>query len=122
MAQQEHLEVWPVRVNPTVDKLSDVSYTFKLVSSTGDDLDLTGYTALMELRPYVRAKRVFDTLTTENGRIEINQNAVVITFPASVTAEYKFDEAVYDLLVVSPLGLRHRIVEGSIDFNDGVTR
>ena len=76
----------------------------------------------MQLRPYHRSKRILDELTTENGRLVVKGATIQVRFPADVTAEYKFERAVYDLLIIGMNGLQYRVAEGEIEFRPGVTR
>lgn len=121
MSDKLNINIRPMEINPTVDCASDTEYTFVIVDPSGDELDLTDYTFLMELRPYARSKRLFDTMSTENGRITCEGGKVTLKFPAAATAGYKFDTAVYDLVAISTDGLRYRLAEGQIEFYPEVT-
>lgn len=121
MAQEHRLNIRPVSFNPVVDGATDTYFGF-VVRDAQAEVDLTGYTAKMEIRPYRGAKRVYDTLTTENGRISIDKGTIRVHFPAEVTKGYTFSKAEYDLIVVSMSGYRYRIIEGTVEFNPGVTQ
>lgn len=122
MSEKLNLNIRPMEVNPTVDCASDTEYTLVAVDPSGKELDFGGYSFVMELRPYVRSKRIYDTMSTDNGRISVDGGKVTLKFPADVTAGYKFETAVYDLIAVSEDGLRYRIAEGQIEFYPEVTR
>lgn len=122
MADLQNLLLRPVEINPVVDQASDTTYGFELQDAHGTPIELRGFTAVMQLRPYPKAKKVYDELTTENGRLKINGNTVVIHFPAEVTATYKFDTAVYDLVIVSLDQLRYRVAEGVVRTTPWVTK
>ena len=86
-------------------------------------INFGNYKAKMQLRPYPKSSQVYDELTTENERITLDESGkITVKFPAAVTAEYKFDKAVYDLYVMSPDGHTYRIVEGIITARQGVTK
>lgn len=121
MSEKLNFNIRPMEVNPTVDCASDTEYTLVVVDPNGKELDFNGYSFIMELRPYIGSKRLFDTMSTENGRITVDFGKVILKFPAEITAEYTFDSAVYDLIAVSEDGLRYRIAEGQIEFYPGVT-
>lgn len=121
MAEEHRLNIRPVGLNPVVDKGSDTLFGF-LVKDAMNEVDLTDYTAKMEIRPYAGSKRIYDTLTTENGRLFISGGMIHMNFPAEVTKDYTFSKASYDLLVTSPSGLTYRILEGDVSFKPGVTR
>lgn len=122
MAEVVKLNIRPLPVNSTVDQGSDTIYVFEIKDALGDAVDLRGYTAKMELRPFPKAKRVYDTLTTENGRLDIRGGSVTINFPADVSTGYTFTRAVYDLVIVSQAGTRYRVAEGEVYFRPEVTR
>lgn len=64
---------------------------------------LQGYSARMQLRAKVSSEDVIDTLTTENGKLEIDTtlSTITIEIPASVTEDYNFNIAFYSLELVS---------------------
>ena len=121
MASTQNLLIRPVEINTPVDNATDQSYQFEVRDAEGGEVDLRGYTAVMQLRPYPKSKKIYDELTTENGRLAIKGATVYITFPAGVSAGYKFDTAVYDLVIVSLGGLKYRIAQGVIRTTPQVT-
>ena len=121
MSEVVKLNIKPVEINPTVDSCSDTVYVFCLLDAEDHPLDVGTYAAKMPLRPYPGAKRVYDELTTENGRLAIEGNKIRINFPSAVTGEYKFDTAVYDLYIVSEDGLQYRVAQGGVQFSREVT-
>lgn len=122
MSDEVKLNIKPVFVNPSVDNCSDTVYKFQIADEAGNEVELRGYRARMQIRPYHRSKRVLDELTTENGRLSVAGTNIAVKFPAAVTAEYKFERAVYDLLIISLDGLQYRVAEGEIEFRPGVTQ
>lgn len=122
MSDEVKLNIKPVFVNPTVDSCSDTVYTFQVCDESGNEVDLRGFTGKMQLRPFIRSKRVLDELTTENGRIQIRGSDITVWFPSDVTAKFKFERAVYDLVIMSQGGLKYRVVQGEVEFNPGVTQ
>ncbi len=120
MAETVNFNLKPVSINPVVDNASDTSFLLEVRDPNEDEFDLTGYTAKMELRPYPKADVVYDTLTTENGRLEIIGSDVAVHFPAKVTANYSFPKASYDLIIQFN-GKQWRIAEGLIVFRKEVT-
>ena len=122
MSDEVKLNIKPVMFNPSVDSCSDTVYTFQVCDEAGNETDLRGYEARMQLRPYHRSKRILDELTTENGRLVVKGATIQVRFPADVTAEYKFERAVYDLLIIGISGLQYRVAEGEIEFRPGVTQ
>jgi hypothetical protein len=88
--------------------------------------DLTNYTARMMIREDIDDATPIDELTDASGELIITPalGKVTISIPASVTAGYTFDEAVYDLELVddSVEPVVTRIVEGRIELCKEVTR
>lgn len=113
------MELRPYRV-PDPPKVQDTTFLLELRDPTNGEFNLSGYTAKMEIRPYPKSATIYDTLTTENNRLIISGSNIEISFPAKVTAKYKFSEACYDLLLL--IGDHQwRIAEGLISFHKGVT-
>lgn len=87
-------------------------------------IDLTGYTARMQIRSDVDSDTVLVSLTTENGGITLGgtDGTVTLLISATATAALTWDEGVYDLELVSSGGVATRLVSGRIAVSDEVTR
>lgn len=102
--------------------------TFKrkltLKDDSGDLIDLSGYTARMQVRATFEATAVLVQLTTENGRIEISgpEGEILLLLSPSETAAIASGSYVYDLEVVSGSGDVQRLIEGRFVVSRNVTR
>lgn len=102
--------------------------TFQLNITWKDEagvvIDITGYTARMQVRATKAATTVLLAATTENGYITLGGVAgtVAISVPASVTAALSFVRAVYDLELISSTGIVTRLVQGGVCLSKEVTR
>lgn len=106
-----------------VGKTINFSLTFK---DGGVPINLTGYTARMQVRDAVDASTVIASFTTENGRITLGGSAgtIALTMSAvdSVTAFTSVGEKVYDLEVVSGGGIVYLVASGKFTVVGEVTR
>lgn len=90
---------------------------------SGVVVNLTGYTARMQLRPTVASDTVTLSLTTENGRISLtSQGVITLSVAADVTAALAAGVYVYDLELVAGNGTVTRLLEGSAIVSPEVTR
>lgn len=87
-------------------------------------VDLTGYTARMQVRASAAADAVLLDLTTENGGITLGttDGTVTCTATATQTAALTFGTGVYDLELVDGSGVVTRLAEGSVCLSREVTR
>lgn len=87
-------------------------------------VNLTGYTARMQLRTIPASDDVALELTTENGRISLGGAAGTINLdlPASVTEDLAANQYAYDLEVIAPSGFVTRLIEGFVNVDPEVTR
>ncbi|MCY1167378.1 hypothetical protein D9M73_73390 [compost metagenome] len=90
----------------------------------GAAIDLTGYTARMQVRQSIAAAEALLELTTENGGIAITPatGTITLTQTATQTAAYTWKRGVYDLEIVSPSGVVTRLIQGDIETSPEVTR
>lgn len=90
---------------------------------TGDPMDLTGWTAHMQARPYEGAATVWVDLSTENGRIILGglDGTIVLELLDTVTATIPADDGVYDLFLVPPSGQDVPLLEGEFKVKARVT-
>ena len=78
------------------------TYTTGGILEYNTPVNLTGYTARMQIRPTVDSATVLTTLTTENGGITINtiDASITLNISATETAAYTWQTAVYGLELV----------------------
>jgi hypothetical protein len=85
--------------------------------------NLTSWTARMHIREELEDTVTIDELVSPTDiTISTNDAKITITIAASVTEDYDFDKAVYDLELVDAGGNVTRLVEGEIEFRREVTR
>ena len=101
-----------------------LSVPFLLLDDSETPIDLTGFSAAMQLRKNYYSKEAIDTLTSDNGRLVIDAKKGCITamFHHEETQAYPAQVVVYDLEITSKDGQRTRIVEGKITIRAEVTR
>ncbi len=99
------------------------------IKGTDDPVDLTGFTALMQIRKTrgvgepVLVQLSTDSLPEDDGTITIDSlNGLLELFiDDAVTATFPEGYGVYDILLTAPSGRRSRPIEGSITFSPGST-
>jgi hypothetical protein len=90
----------------------------------GTPIDLTGYTARMQVREKVSSTATLLSLTTENGGIALGGAAgtIAVTAAATLTDDITTKRGVYDLELVSSGGVVTRLIEGCVTISPEVTR
>jgi hypothetical protein len=85
--------------------------------------DLTDHTARMQVRRTIDSSTVLVSLTTENGRITIDETDGKITLSMSdeVTSTIT-SSGVYDLEIIDGAGNVSRVIEGLFTLSQEVTR
>lgn len=109
--------------NITAEQGATLTRTITWKNTVGTPINLTGYTARMQVRNDYEAVTSLLTLTTENGGITLGGVAgtIVITASATATAALSAGSYVYDLeLVLSDVVTR--LIQGSFVVNAEVTR
>jgi hypothetical protein len=92
--------------------------------SAGNPVNMTGYTARMQIRKSVSSDEVLLELTTANGKLSIapSTGTVTMIFSATTTAAITWTRGKYDLEVVSYDGTVTRLIEGEITVSKEITR
>ncbi|MCY1167132.1 hypothetical protein D9M73_70890 [compost metagenome] len=87
-------------------------------------IDLTGYTARMQIRERLAATTTLANMTTENGGITLGGAAgtIDLLLTAVETAAISAIRGVYDLELVSPTGVVSKVLADEVDFVKEVTR
>lgn len=107
-----------------VNSLGFKAYTSGGVVEYNTPIDLTGFTARMQVRSKVDSAAVLVELTTENSYINISNinKTITLTIPATITSGFTFSTAVYSLELVSSGGQVTPFCEGTITLVKEVTR
>ena len=87
----------------TINSLAFKPYISGGVVEYNTPVDLTGYTAKMQIKDSVDSTTVLQELTTENGGIVLDNTTKTITLnlPGSVTSAFTFSNAYYALELIS---------------------
>ena len=113
------------KVNLAVDQ--GATFRKRFVWKTGEPatpVDLTGYTARMQVRESIEAADVLVELTTENSGIALGttNGQIDLYISAADTAEYTWTGGVYDIELIAPSGDVLRKIKGSVSVSPEVTR
>lgn len=111
----------------TYDLYIDQGATFERVitwkQTNGTPVDLTGYSARMQIRRTKSNETALVSLTNANGiTLGGTSGTIAISISAAVTEALTFRRAVYDLELVSPNGSVYRLLQGAVALSKEVTR
>lgn len=102
------------------------TWTQPLVWKTGSPpaaVNLSGFTARMQLRENAGAPNAAIELTTGNGRITLGGNGgITLSLSATETSAIPARRYRYDLEMVSSSGIVTRLLEGDVTVSPEVTR
>ena len=92
--------------------------------TTGEPVNLTGYTAKMQIRPSEKNNKIIIELSTENSRIVLTEAEGIIdlVLEDEDTVSLSDTEGVYDLLLTASNGDVVKLVRGKATLHDVVTR
>lgn len=111
-----------------IEQGSTFARTFRLKDSVGNYIDLTGYSARMQVRQsHSATTAIVDIDSGSKGGVEVEpdstQGAIKITLTATETAQLTAPLAgVWDLEIVSGGGEVTRVLEGAVRITPEVTR
>ena len=109
--------------NFTIKQGSEWSRTIILKDDSGTVINLSGYTAKMQIRKEKdKTSQLYDELSTTNSRITITavEGKLVLSIASSVSDKYRFTKAYYDLEIIQGSSIT-RILQGNIIINKNVT-
>lgn len=102
------------------------TFTLNLVykDSAGTPINLSGYSARMQIRRTYTSPSALATFTTQNGRIVLGTSSgtVAVKGDAALTAALAAKTAVYDLELVNPAGDVTRLIRGAVTITPEVTK
>lgn len=105
--------------NLYIDQGADFSTTVSLTDSNGDILNLTGYSAVGQIRKTYGSGTVAATFGTA---LAAATGQVTLTLTDTVTAAMDSGRYVYDILITDSSGDKTRILEGHAVVTPSVSR
>lgn len=107
-----------------VNSLGYKAYTTGGVLEYNEPVDLTGYTARMQIREKLDSTTTIKELTTENAGIVIDtaNKKINLFISAADTAAFTFSSAVYSLELVSSTSVVSPLINGTLTLVREVTR
>jgi hypothetical protein len=114
--------------NITIEQGSDLNIPIIMRESDGSPIDLTDYTAHMQIRS-APGGTIYDELTTANSRITIEDFSylgtthwrIILHFPNATSSAYSFTNGVYDLEIEDDSSVITRLIEGKVTISPEVT-
>lgn len=108
----------------TVDQGATFNNVLTWKNSDNTPINLTGYTARMQVRADYDATVIVLELTTTNGRITLGGSAGTITLnvAATVMAAVNYGKYVYDIELISSGGVVTRLLMGNFTIRPEVTK
>ena len=110
-------------VDLTINQGTDYVHTFIWKDENGDLIDLTSYTAKMQIRPNCGDGTLTLELSTVNGRISLGGTAgsIGLSISNSDTEALNFVQEVYDIELTDGGGTVTRLVSGKVYLSKEVT-
>lgn len=105
--------------NLYIDQGADFSTTLSLTDSNGDVLNLTGYSAVGQMRKTYGSSTVAATFTIA---LVAGTGQVTLTLTDTITAALTSGRYVYDVLITDSSGDKTRILEGHATVTPSVSR
>lgn len=107
-----------------VNSLLYTTYTTGGVLEFNAPVDLTSYSARMQIRESVDSTTIIHSATTENGGITLDNTnkRITINIPASATTQFNFSVAVYSLELYTGAGKVVPFIAGNLTLVPEVTR
>ena len=110
-----------MKIRVDIDRNADTDVLFQFKDDDGKIVDLSGYTLKMQVRPKPQSAKLFDELSTETGKLIIEEEQVRAKITAEATLDYDADTCYFDILATSQEGRKTRICEGVIVTSPEVT-
>jgi len=107
----------------TIEQGATFALTATWKDNTGSPINLSGYSARMQVRTSYEAEETLVSLTSSGGDIVLGGalGTIVITIAASVTQGLQINEGVYDLELINGATVT-RLLQGRATVSREVTR
>jgi hypothetical protein len=92
------------------------------VGSSYSPIDLTGYTAALQIRPFAGSTTIYyDAGAANDLTLGGPLGTVSLVIDSTDTANFTWFQGVYDLLITDSSGVSTRLLQGSVIVSQGVT-
>jgi len=107
-----------------INSANYTTYTSGGILEWNTPIDLTGYTAQMQIRETLDSSTVIHEMTTSNGGIAIDTTnySITINIPAATTRNFDFTTAVYSLELTDINAVVTTFVTGNLTLVREITR
>ena len=107
--------------NIKIDKGATFERNITWTDNSGTAIDLTGFTARMQIRKNYKSA-IIQELTTENGGITLTAltGEIYLLIEATDTDVFTDDRAIYDLELINGTKV-YRVLQGDVLINENVT-
>lgn len=108
----------------TLEQGTTFTKSFVWKDSNNAVINLSGYSARLQIRAYKDSVTKLVEATTQNGKLVITANLgkIALTLPPADTNGITFEQGLYDLEVEASNGVVTRLLEGIVTFSKQVTR
>lgn len=121
----------------TIEQGSTTDLLLEWKDSNGEPVDLTGYSARMQIRPSVDSSTTYlsitNTLSNDGTGLNLTPESASVVLPrtsgsiglfisAASSSNLNFTEGVYDIELQSNSGIVTRLLEGLVKLSKEVTR
>lgn len=111
----------PGRLNLICPQGATFSKVFQLWDKNEVAINVTGYTADMQVRETHSSSDTLVSLTEASG-LDLNLNEISVLISYETTSLFPPGKYVWDIEITSPAGKRDRLLEGDFTVTPGITR
>jgi hypothetical protein len=100
-------------VNIVIEQGTDYEEVFTINNPNGSPLDLTGHTGVVKIRKFPESA----SYTSLNVGIVSTAGQVVVSLANTLTSNLKSGRYYYDIIVISSVGKKTKVVDGMVLVN-----
>lgn len=100
--------------NLTIEQGADFSQTVAWTDNSGTPINITGYYAQIRIKPKAPTLPILFDSNSSNVVINGSAGTITINISNSVTKNYIWNDAAYQLEITSGSGFKTRLLEGNI--------
>jgi hypothetical protein len=119
----------------TIEQGATTNIQVTWTDESGSAIDLNGYHSRMQIRPFAESSEVYLSLSSSltedgtgillsgsTGNLPLSSGSIAIYISAVSSSQLDFDQAVYDLEMVTGDEVVTRLLEGRVQLSKNVTR
>lgn len=106
----------------TIQQGTTQGFLWPIVDTSGNPVDVTGWTARSQVRAIPTAETVLHEWSSAEGNVELGPTGVILHVSPAASLAWTWTRGVYNVLLTDTTGNVYEIAQGTVTVDPSITR